>query len=231
MTTFLEMKDFVRTQADADETDTPDVTLSMYARLAFDDITRRKHPWPHLEVTYTLTTVPGQISYSIPGLSGTDMEFIESVVDDSLIGGRLLYAPASELEHLYAGSTYTTDSGCHYSTVGDTLNIYPKPATARTYKVRGYRRFTAFPDGDSSVPDLPLEFQPAITLYMLMAFYLSQEDTATANYYQNLFEKHVSQYIRADKATARTARPVIMGGMSPYRLGYKSWVRANTEGR
>ncbi len=230
MTTFGEMKEFVRTQADADETDTPDVTLSAYARLAFDDICRRKHPWPHLEVTYTFTTVPGQNTYSITNLSGADMEFIESVVDDDSSGGRLLYAPASQLEDVYAGSTYTTDHGCHYTVVGDDLIIYPMPSTARMYKVRGFKRVTLFPSDDATPPDLPAMYHPAIQYYMLMLFYLSQEDSSTASYYQNLYEQHVGRLVKSDKATARTVRPVIMGGHSPYRMSETQWIRSMVEG-
>lgn len=230
MTTFLEMKTFVREQADADPTDATDLKLSTYARLAFDDITRRKHPWGHLEVIYTFTTVPGQQAYTVAGLSVSDMEFIESVVDDSLAGGSVFFAPMTELESLYAGQTFTTDHATHFTMVNNEMWLFPTPSTARTYRVRGYRKFAAFPAGDGDEPDLPRDFHDAIQLYMLMMHYLSQEDTSTADYYRGVYEQMLAVKLNGLKSARMTHRPRIMGGRGLPVVRIEDWIRSQVEG-
>ena len=60
MTTFQDMLDFVRAQADADEDDAPTAVLTVNARIAYNDILSRQASWDHLEAHYTFDSVADQ---------------------------------------------------------------------------------------------------------------------------------------------------------------------------
>ena len=74
-----EMRTFVRTQADTDDTDATDAALEVYARAAYREIIARVFPWPDNRKNYTFTTIPETAQYQYSAFSPADLEYIVSV--------------------------------------------------------------------------------------------------------------------------------------------------------
>ena len=222
-----QMSTFVRSQADTDEDDAPDVDLSVYARAAYRDIQSRVFPWPSKKVEYTFETVAGTSGYSFSAFSGgPDMEFVLRVADGDEL---LIYVSPEQFAELSAGSS---GSATVYSVIGSQIVLWPTPNAAVTLTVSGYRDFAEWPAG-SDEPDLPRGFDEAICWYMLSLFYKKQEDLELAENYMRDFEIAVNRQIeKALRSSSVSAGPMIFGGdprlHSP--VSYEDWVKRNVEG-
>lgn len=229
--TLSELQEFVRTHADADIEDAPNSSLEVYGRIAYNDILSRRGSWPHLMVTYTLTTVPGQQSYSLSAMSGADMDSVHSVVDTQNLGRRLVYMSQSDADIAFGIPTnITSDIANAWTVVGDDIYVYPTPSTARTYTVRGVRRAATWPNGAGSVPDLPDALHEAIAWYMLSSYFMAQEDTQLAGVYMGEYNQMVERFVRSESTKEHSARVKVMGGQNYRQPSFTRWVRGQLEG-
>lgn len=228
--TLQEMRDFVRTHADADSTDAPDSNLDVYARIAYNDILSRIS-WPHLQVVYTLSTVAGQGEYAISGLSVGDMENVTSIVDTTNLGRRLIYMSQSDADLAFGAPIGATSEVANaFTVVNDGLFLYPTPGvTGKTYQVRGRRRAATWPTSAGSVPDLPDTLHPAIAWYMLSSYFLSQEDPQMAGVYLNEYEQMVRRHTQEESGREFSGRPLVMGGQNYYAPNFTRFVRGMLE--
>lgn len=220
--TFDEMQTFVRTHADADNTDAPSSSLTVFARMAYNDILARRQGWPHLAVNYVLTTTPNQSDYAFSGnaFSFADLDIVSAVVDESNQNRRLLSITRQDADLVYGGTnSQGSTSAVHYTIVGDVLTLFPKPTSAKTYLVRGFRNPASWPAGGGSVPDLPRVFDEAICWYMLSQYFLGQEDTQLASMYLNEYQEQVERWAKSEIAKSSLPRPNVMGGANRYSGG------------
>lgn len=224
-----EMSEFVRAQADTDVTDAPNSKLEVYARAAYRDIQGRVFPWPDKKTTYQFSSVVGTESYALASLTGgADMEFVLMVRNGDEVMDYVSPDRFTELSIESTGngtpSVYTVDAGV--------IKLWPKPNSARTYLVTGFRQFAEWPVG-SDEPDLPRGFDEPICWYMLSRFYQSQEDLELARDYMRDYDVAVNQQIeKALRTSALSAGPRIFGGdpMLYEQMSYKDWVRRSVEG-
>ena len=228
--TLQEMRDFVRTHADADSEDAPDSSLDVYARIAYNDILSRIS-WPHLGVTYTLSTVNGQSEYPLAGITPADLEQVTSIVDTTNLGRRLIYMSQSDADLAFGAPIGARSEVANAYTVVDTsLFLYPTPGvTGKTYQVRGRRRPAEWPTTAGSVPDLPATLHPAISWYMLSSYFLSQEDPQMAGVYLNEYEQMVRRHTQEEGAREFSGRPLVMGGQNYRAPNFTRFVRGMLE--
>lgn len=210
---FLEMKEFVRTHADTDETDAPDSSLESYAREAYRDIQRRDTQWEHLESTYSLSVTASDNTYPISGIGDGTLQYIKAIIDPNERGKRVPFISKSDADLYYGGDTGEAASADFFTVWADTIELFPYPSTSRTYTVRGYRSFTAWPNGDGSEADLPRDFDEPICWYMLGKFYMAQEEPQLASMYFGQYDDLVQALVRRPRNAAVLAnRPLKMGG-------------------
>lgn len=204
------MIDFVRTHADADNQDAPDSSLTVYGRMAYNDILSRRGDWPHLEARYTLTTVGGTSTYLFTSLSSTDLERVTAIVDSGNSRQRLVYLTPEDAD-VYFPPTGAQGTPTAYTIRGsNTIELFPTPNAAGSYTVRGFRNETSWPNGAGSSPDLPRVYDEAICWFMLAQYFIAQEDPQLSQMYLTEYETQVSRYLGSQKA--KRPRPNVVGG-------------------
>ena len=218
------MMAFVRLHADADTSDAPSSSLTIYASMAYNDILARRIGWPHLQVNYTLTTAIDQYEYPITTLNVADLDVVTSVIDNIAQSSRRLVAiTRADADLMYAGPTRNKSTNAqHYLVENDKITLFPTPSSIKTYVVRGYRSASPWPNGGGSEPGLPRVFDEAICWFMLAQYFLSQEDTALSGAYMNEYQQHVERWLKSETSKAMIANPNIMGGA---RQADTSWLR------
>lgn len=227
--TFDEMVAFVRTHADADTTDAPTSSLTVYARMAYNDILARRNGWPHLDVAYTLTTQVGVDEYTFASLSVPDMDYVTGVIDNTQIGRRLVAITRSDADLMYAGVATGSSNATYYTLRGDRIVLFPKPTSIKTYLVRGFRTPAPWPGAGGSVPDLSRSFDEAICWFMLSQYYLSQEDTELASMYLNEYQQQVERWVASETMRSQAPKPNIMGGANVGSNAFMRRVRGSLE--
>jgi hypothetical protein len=229
--TLVQMQDFVRTHADADVEDMPNSSLEVYGRIAYNDILARRNGWPHLAVTYTLTTNAGQERYALTDLSTSGMDIVTSVVDRTTLGRRLIYMTQGDADIAFGSPvSSTSDLATAFTIVGDYIYLYPTPSSSRTYQVRGFRSATAWPAGSGSTPDLPASLHEAIAWYMLSSYFLAQEDAQLAGIYMQEYESMVERHLKNETMREYGGRAMVIGGQNYRQPSFRRWVRGSLEG-
>lgn len=228
--TLQQLRDFVRTHADADTTDAPDSTLDVYARIAYNDIHTRTN-FPLLQVNYTLTTVAGQQDYAFTAIPSGDLDKVFAVVDTTNIGRRLIFMTKSDVDLAYGAPVgMSSDVATAYTVENGVISLYPKPSTSgKTYQVRGLRSPAAWPAGAGSTPDLPASLHEAVAWYMLSSYFMSQEDLQLAGTYMREYEQMVDRFVRNESFKDFGARNNVMGGQNYYPTDFTRWVRGMLE--
>lgn len=218
--TFDEMVTFVRNHVDADNTDAPDGNLTVYARMAYNDIVSRNPSWPHFEVAYTLSVIAGTSSYPMSGLGGgADMDTVFSVIDNTGLGKRLAQITRADGDLFFTTSSAVQyGDPCAFTISNGNIILYPTPSANDTYTVRGFRNAAVWPSGAASSPDLPRVFDEAICWYMIANYYMAQEDPALSQAYLSEYMAMVDRQVSAESGKNLRARPTIMGGQIP-RIG------------
>ena len=232
MATLSEMQTFVRTHADADVEDAPNSTLEVYARIAYNDILSRRNGWPHLIAEGNLVTVANQDTYDLSAITGTttEPELVLSIMDRTVIGRRLVYMTQADADIAFgAPVSVANEIATAYTIVGSQIILYPKPSTARTYKVRVVRKAAAWPAGAGSSPDLPDSLHDAISWYMLSSYFMAQEDTQLAGVYMGEYEKMVDRFMKNETTKEYSHRVAIMGGQNYGPQSFTRWVRGMLE--
>ena len=229
--TLDQIQTFVRRHADADVEDMPNESLEVYGRIAYNDILSRRNGWPHLAVTYTLTTVAGTDEYALSGFSTTDMDIVTSVVDETNLGRRLIYMSQADADIAF-GIPVASVSGTAvaYTIRGNNIILYPTPGDVKTYRVRGFRAAATWPNGAGSTPDLPASLHEAISWYMLSNYFLAQEDTQLAGVYMQEYEQMVDRFLKNETTREYSSRVMTMGGTGNRTPSFTRWVRGNLEG-
>lgn len=230
--TFDEMVTFVRAHADADSTDAPSSSLTVYARMAYNDILARRQGWPHLAVNYTLTTINNQATYTFTGgsFSVPDLDIVTGVIDQSSLNRRLVAITQQDADLFYGGTAAPkSTNAAHYTLSGNSLTLYPTPSSAKAYLVRGFREPSSWPVSGGDSPDAPRVFDEAICWFMLSQYFLSQEDTQLASMYMNEYQEQVDRWAKSESNKSNLARPNVMGGQQRATRGFEERVRGMLE--
>ena len=204
----------VRSMADLDEEDLPDIVVDQFAREGFQRIYALERRWPYLQESYNFNTVVGQREYTISTIG--DIREIISVLDTSLSGARLTLIPYDNAEEIWLGNTDVPSRPYFYSFWDKKIQLWAKPDAVYPITVRAYRNpvYTWLTDPDEMI-DLDEWFHALLPYFVLGRVYQRQEDAQLAQMHLNSFEQGVG-LARRDLMKASSAQPVIMSGGRQY---------------
>ena len=176
---------FVRTQLDLDETDLPDILLDVFIRDGYDHILNLERRWPFFEATWLLS-VPETGTMPLPG----DADVLEAVL--AADGHRLWRADTRWIEDNFAGSQ-AMGTPMYWSQINRTMYIWPKPSSSAQFYSRGYRRPLDWVGaGASAEVDADQRLHIPVAYYACSMGYAQQEDEVLEATYMNRFREAVT---------------------------------------
>jgi hypothetical protein len=195
---------FVRTQLDLDETDLPDILLDVFIRDGYDHIVNLERRWPFFEVIWLLTAdVDGTVILPL------EADVVESVIAQD--GHRLWHADTRWIEDNFAGST-TTGTPAYWSQINRTMYIWPKPTAVFPLQARGFRKPADWvAAGASAEVDADVRLHIPVAYYACSMGYAQQEDEVLEQTYMNRFREAVT-VAQAAVMRAWTGQPKILNG-------------------
>ena len=199
-----QIRTFVRTQLDLDETDLPDLLLDVFIRDGYDHIVNLERRWPFFETVWSIPSGSGAVD--LP----SEADVIESVVAPD--GHRLWHAESRWIEDNFLGST-VTGTPQYWSQVNRTMYVWPKPTASFVMYVRGFRQprdWVQF--GASAEVDADVRLHIPVAYYACSMGYAQQEDEVLEATYMTRFREAVTV---AHSAVMRpwTGQPKILNGV------------------
>jgi hypothetical protein len=203
-----ELRDYVRSFLDTDETELPDVLLDVWRREAEQRIQRASSSWTFFDDEWTLNTVADTASYVMADVSPV------STIDEitSITGESWRLKPLAHEAAVQRWTPLTSISAepAFWSEYAGSIYLWPTPDDAYALSLRGKRQpLAAATAGDE--PDLPDEFHELVGEYMLARAYEQQDDDIMSVQKFNRFEVELDllrrRYERADKGGVQ-----ILGG-------------------
>ena len=224
--TASEIRTFVATSLDVDESDIPDEMLNVWMRDAVTRIISYFDESPtFLQVEYSFQTAIDQQSYNLDTLALFTNESEFPVVGasyplqaiDEVRGPNYSLTPR---QHRQVRESYRGDAPSgrsqEFSLWGRDLFLWPKPSEVETYYLLGIRQ----PNWDwTENIDLPQEFHILVAHWALARAYAQQDDPEMANFYREEFAGTLTS-IASRFVSNTTALPMIMNGAGmrePYR--------------
>lgn len=206
--TKAEILQTVRDITELDSTDVPDSLLTLYLRDGYNRIVDLERRWPFLEVSFTLTTVADQQSYTVNDFTAHDIREVISVVDPNNI--RLSYIDYSEAEAQFLTPATPVGRPTFFSFWADQIHFFPRPTEAYALTVRAYRHPTDWVTAGTT-PDGPDGFDLPLVYYVVSRVYQSQEEIGVANEYERSFADAIS-LARRDIMRPQSYSPVVLAG-------------------
>lgn len=200
-----DLRAFVRTQLDLDETDLPDLLLDRYLQEGYDRIIALETRWPFFETVWFFTTSADGTIILTP-----DVEVIESLLASD--GHRLVRVDSRWAEDRYYSTTGTAGT---WSQINRTVHLHPRPAMGQVMYARGFRKSSDWiAGGASSDVDADERLHLPIAWYACSVGYAQQEDEVLEVTYQNRFRESVS-IVQAAIMRPWTGGPKVLNGV-PY---------------
>jgi hypothetical protein len=206
-----EIRTKVREVVDMDSTDLSDALLNMYIIDGYERMIALDRRWPFFEKSWTLTTVAEQPSYLLSGIGTGDVREVTSVVDNSAGGLRLTMVDHTDGEALWLGSNDVSGTPRHFSIWQQSLYLWPKPETAVTLYLRGYRKPTAWHDNDATEVDADERLHQSLVYYAIAQVYQLQEELEVSGFYRQSFDEAV-RLAAADILRVPSHRPLVFSG-------------------
>ncbi len=219
------LRALVREIADTDSSDFSDTVLDEYSNRGFDDVVSRDGDWKLFEVEYTFNTVASQRDYTLATISAPDtITDITLVTDNTTYNRALNHISYEEGLNVYHGTNNFAGVPAYWSVrdgATPKLNLWPKPDGVRSMTITGYRA-AAWASGASTEPDLVEPLKHCLVDYVLMRWYMQQEDLQMAERYARLYEDAIQAQIAAAQR-ATQARALIFGGGRVPVMNEKGW--------
>lgn len=210
MTTLTELRDYVHTQTDTNESELPSSTIDNYLQEAFNRTLNAETQWPFYEKSWTGTQAIGDNFFSVP----SDCAELISVVDTDNSSYRLRQIGLEEAEDQYFGTTSSSGVAVEYSIWNDVVYLWPKVTfdSSRSYALRGYREPTDWLAGTPAVtePDCDERLHLPLCHYAIALAYAQQEAYELENVYMDRWMRDVES-ARKYIMDPRHHRPLTMG--------------------
>ena len=185
----VELRAKVREITELTEDDASDVVIDFYARDGFERIINLERRWPFFESSNTLTLTPGDPDYPISSIGDGGLREVVSLFDnDSLYHLQLIDMGTGERTWGVTASGRPT----HWSRWANTVRMWPKPSSATTLVVRGYRKPAEWWNSDATEIDCDERLHAAIVYYVISRLYQLQEDVELSNFYAQTFAESAS---------------------------------------
>lgn len=205
-----QIRDLARSITELEVDDVSDEVLDAYIQDGFARIVALERRWPSYETSTTLTTTASQRDYALSAIGDGDLREIISIVRDQT-GGRLDLVSYDYAEGLFlTGSDYSAPPTM-FSTWGGDIQLWPKPDTIYSLRVRGYRKPTTWYLGDSDEVDADERLHQALIYYAVASMYQLQEDTELSQMYRNTFDEAV-RLAHGDIMRMPSHQPLILSG-------------------
>lgn len=173
--TLDDFRSFIRTVADLDATELPNVLVDQWIREAAEKVQRHKNNWPFYQASWTVATVAGTQAYDIPTIGSIDE--IESIVASN----RLLEGVGYGAARRSFPPPIPSGPPVVWTRWGSDLLLFPIPSGVETLTIYGYKSPTDWvADGAGGTPDTPAEFDQVILDWATGTMFAQQEDTALA---------------------------------------------------
>jgi hypothetical protein len=213
--TLGDIRTFVRSFPDLDETDLPNAVLDPLIREGATKIATRSDHWVFYQLESTLTTVAATESYAFSAID--DTYTFRTVTD--LIGENWLLRPRT---HVDARKRHISASNAEprtWSQWGQSIYLWPTPDDEYSITVIGYRQQTDWSaNGAGAEPDLPDELHELVAKWALSLAYAQQDDLGAAQQRADEFERQISDI--ESQFLSDVAAPMILGGGErSYTLG------------
>lgn len=173
---------FVRTQLDLDETDLPDILLDLYVQDGYDHIISLENRWPFFETTWSVA-IPTGLGATLP----VDADTIESLIAP---GGRRMWRVDPRWGEDNFGGDTTGGTSRYWSQINRTITLYPPSASDLVCYARGFRKPTDWIAGGASAEvDADTRLHLPICWYACSVGYAQQEDEVLEATYLNRFHE------------------------------------------
>jgi hypothetical protein len=197
-----DIRNYVRGFIDVDVTDIPDLILDQWTADGYNRMMRSERPWPFFmvggtESQYTITTVVGQQSYPLPGVSVQGASASVPVRNLVSIQGphwELGYSDQAALESTFPAAFIQSAEPERYSIWANKVTLWPIPNSAYLLNIRAYREPVDWVSlGAGGVVDAPDDFHMVLTSYVLAQGWAQQTDLEQASFWLTQFEKGVQE--------------------------------------
>lgn len=198
----------VRGIIEMDASDVSDAILSLYLRDGYNRIIDLERRWNFLEVSFLMTTVVDQQSYTINDFTADDIREVVSIVDPD--NARLSYIAYDVAEEQFLGPNPVLGQPLFYSMWADEIHLFPTPVDVIQMTVRGYRTPTDWIT-NNTVVDGPDAFDIPLVYYVVSRVYLAQEEANTAAQFERSFMDAIA-LARKDLTRPPSASPTVFAG-------------------
>jgi hypothetical protein len=153
--------------------------------------------------------------------SFNDIAKINNCVNVTDMGNQLIYTDNYRAEQVWPINSDNDIEGipAYWSLWGSAINLWPKPDSAYTIRIMGYRRYNInwLSDGNLAI-DIDPEFHMPLMNYVLARIFQFQEDPDMAAIYMNNYEQGVAMIRGWKTAVNRNQQMVLSGGLqlNPY---------------
>lgn len=202
--TLSDIRGKIREITDTTSGDVSDGLLDLFIRDGYNRIIDLERRWPFLEVSFTLTTVADQKSYTINDYTNDDIREIVSVVDPTHV--RLDLISYEIAEETFETSEYASGLPMYISHWADQIHIFPTPDDAHVLNVRAYREPTDWITAGTS-PDGVEAFDLALIDFGASRVYKMQEAFGAAQEFERSFNDTVS-FARRDIMRPEAYAPI-----------------------
>lgn len=194
------LRTFVRTYYELDSSDLPDVLIDRWIAEGWGKIVRYRPNWPGFQSVSTLAVVAGLGMYTNP------MRDIESIEGPD---SKLEYTSMQEAERRFIREPNGTP--VVFSTYGNSLYLWPKPAASGSYAIRGQRIPIHPMNGPTTDPiDLPHpDASEMLTAWVLYRASLREAEDAQAQQYLDSFAQGM-QLLSKDEIGTRSYTPIVL---------------------
>jgi hypothetical protein len=226
--TVQNIRDYVRTFVDLDDTDVPDALVDSWTQEAYDDLVGLDPRWPWFEIggqdsgnRYGITLVAGQQNYALPATTDQNNGAVATVNPKRLLAVQgqhweLRYVGQTALESVYVPQFLSfTNEPRYWSEWGNTgVTIWPLPNGAYNLNIRGYRDPVDFVSlGAGGILDGPPEFGTAIQQYVLSNTWSQQSDLQQSAYWMQNYMA-ARDRIHRNRVRSSLAEGVVLNGAS-----------------
>jgi len=214
MKTVAEFRSWLREYGQVDTADVSDTMIDTWLKEGVRVVAQARADWPHFEAIGTITTADGTASYAFPTNTdgGSSNSTFRSIVSVQAPNWYLGWIGHREAQEQYLASSGSNEGvPLFWSTWGSKIYLWPVPDAIYTLNVRGYRKLYTWYASAASTPDLPDEFEDALQEWLLVKFYLQQNDSDMATNHRRNFEFLLEQ-IAHDQVRGPQFPIVLNGG-------------------
>lgn len=215
----VDIRTYVRDYFDLDEEDLPDRLVDRWVSEGWGKIVRYRPNWPGFQTETTLTVTTTASVYPSPL---KDIESIEGP-DRFLVQLDSSYA---ERRFIRGGIEDPAGEPVAYSVYAGQIRLWPAPAQAGTYIVRGQR--AAANPLDNPNPAAPIDLPHPDAVEMLVAWVLSrtalrESEDETAEKYENHFAQGM-QLLAKDELDSTAFTPIVLNSIPDVPRGLSTYL-------